>query len=208
MKGLVKTSLWIGLLALTACSTMDDYMPGVLRPYRPDVHQGNVVTSEMIEDLREGMTRNQVIFLLGSPTLRSAFHENEWDYIYYLNPRIGKVQIRKLQITFDEEGRVEKIVADEMPNETDADLLILGERARDATKKKARKQVEEENTENTETGSEFGSTETSATTAETDTQTSSLLNNEPVSEEQAEKVAEEHPNEVEEWKGLTFPVEE
>ncbi|MCD8339567.1 MAG: outer membrane protein assembly factor BamE [Burkholderiales bacterium] len=189
MKGFIKNSLWVGFLLLAGCSTVDDYVPGYLRPYRPDVHQGNVVTSEMTEALREGMTKNQVIFLLGSPTLRSTFHENEWDYIYYLNPRIGKVQIRKLQIIFDEDGRVGKIIADEMPNETDADLLILGSRARDPSKRKAKKPVEE-------------------TPEETETTVEPETTSEPVPTETAEQTAEDHPNKVEEWEGLKFPVEE
>ncbi len=119
---------------LGGCST--DSIPGYLKPYRPDVHQGNVVTSEMLESLHEGMTKNQVVFLLGTPTLVSTFHKNEWDYIYYLNPRIGETQIRKLQVYFDEDGRVESFKADKMPDETDADLMILGERARDTSIKR------------------------------------------------------------------------
>ncbi|MBS4846020.1 MAG: outer membrane protein assembly factor BamE [Burkholderiales bacterium] len=119
---------------ISGCST--DSLPGYLKPYRPDVHQGNVVTSEMLESLHEGMTKNQVIFLLGTPTLISSFHKNEWDYIYYLNPRIGETQIRKLQVYFDEDGRVESFKADKMPDETDADLMILGERARESSIKR------------------------------------------------------------------------
>ncbi len=128
---------------LSGCTTVEDYIPSFLTPYRPDVHQGNVVTSEMLDNLHEGMTRNQVIFLLGSPTLRSTFHENEWDYIYYLNPRSGDVQTRKLQVYFNEDGRVEKFTADKMPDETDADLMILGERAKESTRKKRSSEVAE-----------------------------------------------------------------
>lgn len=119
---------------ISGCST--DSLPGYLKPYRPDVHQGNVVTSEMLESLHEGMTKNQVIFLLGTTTLISSFHKNEWDYIYYLNPRIGETQIRKLQVYFDDNGKVESFKADKMPDETDVDLMILGERARESSIKR------------------------------------------------------------------------
>ena len=119
---------------ISGCST--DSLPGYLKPYRPVVHQGNVVTSEMLESLHEGMTKNQVIFLLGTPTLISSFHKNEWDYIYYLNPRIGETQIRKLQVYFDDNGKVESFKADKMPDETDVDLMILGERARESSIKR------------------------------------------------------------------------
>lgn len=123
---------------LSGCSSFTDSVPNFLKPYRPDVHQGNIVTNEMIQSLHEGMTRNQVLFLLGSPTLKSTFHRDEWDYVYYLNPRFGETQLRRLNVKFDEDGRVESFTADEMPDETNADLLILGERARESTVKKVK----------------------------------------------------------------------
>ena len=70
-------------VALTACQTISNvgssissgmtsvtgWAPTFLRPYRPDVHQGNIVTKEMVEQLRQGMTREQVRFMLGTPLL-------------------------------------------------------------------------------------------------------------------------------------------
>lgn len=121
---------------LAGCSSVSDYVPTILTPYRPDIHQGNVVTSEMVENLHEGMTKNQVIFLLGTATLQSIFHKNEWSYVYYLNPRGGQPTIRKLTIVFNDDNRVESFKSDPMPDETDADLAILGERAREETLKR------------------------------------------------------------------------
>lgn len=131
MKRLFFTAL-VPVVVLTGCSGFS------LTPYRPDVHQGNVVTSEMIESLHEGMTRNQVLFLLGSPTLKSVFHSNEWNYTYYLNPRNGPVQLRRMQVVFGPDGRVESFQSDPMPNETEADLLILGDRVSERTLEKAK----------------------------------------------------------------------
>lgn len=45
--------------ALTAGCNFNSYV------YRPDVHQGNLITSEMIEQLEPGMSQAQVQFLLG-----------------------------------------------------------------------------------------------------------------------------------------------
>ena len=129
--------LFATALCLGGCSSVTDSIPGWMKPYRPDINQGNIVTQEMVDSLHEGMTRNQVIFLLGSPTLKSTFHENEWDYTYYFNPRIGETKIRHLSVKFDEDGRVESFKSDPMLDETDADLEILGERAREKTLKKA-----------------------------------------------------------------------
>lgn len=100
----------------------------------------------MIDALHEGMTKNQVIFLLGTPALRNLFHKEQWNYVYYLKPRFGQTSIRKMEITFDEDGRVESFKSDKMPDETNADLAILGERARESTLKR-QEEIEKEKQE-------------------------------------------------------------
>ena len=88
----------IPLTLLSGCSSVGDHIPGWLKPYTPDVHQGNVVTSEMVDALHEGMTKNQVIFLLGTPALRNLFHKEQWNYVYFLKPRFGETSIRSLKL--------------------------------------------------------------------------------------------------------------
>lgn len=105
-----------------------DWTPTFVQPYRPDVHQGNVITQEMVEQLRTGMTRDQVRFMLGTPLLVSSFHADRWDYVYYLNRRSGEVQNRKLTLFF-KDGRLDRYTSDAMPAETAADQLILGREA-------------------------------------------------------------------------------
>ena len=53
------------ILVLAGCESVRGWVPPLIQPYRPDVQQGNVVTREMAEQLREGMSREQVRFLLG-----------------------------------------------------------------------------------------------------------------------------------------------
>ncbi|MCU0939486.1 MAG: outer membrane protein assembly factor BamE [Burkholderiaceae bacterium] len=122
-------------LLLAGCESARSWVPPFLQPYRPDVQQGNVVTKEMVEQLRQGMTREQVRFLLGSPMLASAFHPDRWDYVYYLKRGKGsEVQMRRLTVTF-KDSRVDAFRADEMPAEALADNLILGREATRAPKK-------------------------------------------------------------------------
>lgn len=117
--------------ALAGCESARTWVPPIMQPYRPDVQQGNVVTQEMIDQLRQGMTREQVRFLLGTPMLASVFHPERWDYVYYLKRgKGGEVQRRQLTVQF-KDNRLESFRADEMPPEAMADNLILG---RDATK--------------------------------------------------------------------------
>lgn len=62
-------------IALSGCSGF----PGV---YKIDIPQGNVVNQEMVDQLRPGMTENQVRFIMGSPLMTDTFHEGRWDYLY------------------------------------------------------------------------------------------------------------------------------
>jgi outer membrane protein assembly factor BamE len=122
-------SACLGLAFIVAgCGSITDYLPGFLKPYRPDVQQGNVITSDMVDQLRPGMTRDQVRFMLGTPLLADPFHQDRWDYLYYLNPRIGAKQRRGLVVYF-KENRLDHFTSDPMPPESMADNLILGKKA-------------------------------------------------------------------------------
>lgn len=48
-----------------------------------NIQQGNLVDQEAIEQVRVGMTRSQVQFLLGTPMIADPFHADRWDYPYY-----------------------------------------------------------------------------------------------------------------------------
>lgn len=70
-------------------------------PYRPDVQQGNWITAQQVEQLQEGMTREQVQYLLGTPTLQNVFRDNRWDYPYYNKPGYGEIEQRIFTVWFD-----------------------------------------------------------------------------------------------------------
>lgn len=69
------------LLMLAALATL---LSGCLSVYHLEVQQGNVVTQEMIDKLKPGMTRNQVRYVMGTPLVIDPFHPDRWDYYYYL----------------------------------------------------------------------------------------------------------------------------
>lgn len=66
------------LLLIAGCSSI----PSLL--YQIEIQQGNVITHEMLEKVKPGMTRAQVRFVLGSPMISDTFHGNRWDYVYRL----------------------------------------------------------------------------------------------------------------------------
>lgn len=75
-------------------------------PYKAPVQQGNWITQEQVALLQPGMTREQVRFALGSPTLTSVLHADRWDYPYYFKPGYGDPQERKFTVWFDNDRLV------------------------------------------------------------------------------------------------------
>jgi len=71
----------IALVAHSACSMQKPSLP---RVHRVTVQQGNVITQEMIDRLRPGMTKSQVAFVMGEPVFRNPFDDTRWDYLYTL----------------------------------------------------------------------------------------------------------------------------
>jgi|TARA_R110000851_G_scaffold165169_1_gene309707 outer membrane protein assembly factor BamE len=70
-------------------------------PYRPDVQQGNWITSEQVDRLERGMTREQVRFVLGTPILQDIFRTNRWDYVFYNQPGYGASEERQFTVWFE-----------------------------------------------------------------------------------------------------------
>jgi len=87
------------LISILSLSISCSYLPSL--PYKIDIQQGNVVTEEMVEKLRLGMTRSQVRFVLGSPLITDVFHNNRWDYVYSLAPSGRLSEKHRLSIFFD-----------------------------------------------------------------------------------------------------------
>jgi outer membrane protein assembly factor BamE len=97
---------------LTGCSYLK--FPGV---YRIAVQQGNIIDQKKVDQLKLGMTKRQVQYIMGSPLLNDAFHEHRWDYIYQV--RLGDETLRNRRFTVYFEG--EKLVrydGDYEPNAT------------------------------------------------------------------------------------------
>ncbi len=77
--------------------------------YERDVQQGHVLEQEMVDELRPGMTKRQVLLVLGAPAIADPFHEDRWDYIYTSTPRSGDPTRKHLVLSFtgDELTRIE-----------------------------------------------------------------------------------------------------
>ena len=72
--------------------------------YRINIQQGNFLNQSAVDTVKEGMTRSQVRYLLGTPMVADSFNKERWDYIYYLKKgRTRHVDSRRVTVYFDGE---------------------------------------------------------------------------------------------------------
>ncbi|WP_439134858.1 outer membrane protein assembly factor BamE [Pseudomaricurvus sp.] len=84
------------LLLLAGCQYFQ--FPGV---YKIDIQQGNIVTQEMIDQLKPGMTKRQVRYVMGTPLIEDTFNPNRWDYYYSMAPGKGELVKERVSIYFE-----------------------------------------------------------------------------------------------------------
>jgi len=102
-QALRSTTLLILLVTgLSGCGNNFGF-PGV---YRIDVEQGNIVTQEMIDQLKAGMTRRQVRFVLGTPLLEDTFNDDRWDYRYSVRNGLDTLEENRITVFFEEDELV------------------------------------------------------------------------------------------------------
>jgi outer membrane protein assembly factor BamE len=86
----------VALGTLCACSFVG--FPGV---YKIDVEQGNIVTQEMADQLKPGMSKRQVRFILGTPLVEDTFNQDRWDYPYVKRNGNTVLSESRLTVIFD-----------------------------------------------------------------------------------------------------------
>jgi len=89
-----------------------------ITPYKVDVIQGNFISKEQVEQLRAGMTREQVKAVLGTPLMASLFHADRWDYIFTLKRQGVEPQSFKYTLFFKDD-LLERFAGDSMPSEAE-----------------------------------------------------------------------------------------
>jgi len=79
----------------------------------------------MIDQLRPGMTRRQVRFIMGNPLLTDTFHADRWDYLYSLQPGGGERQQERVSVIFNGNDQLVSLSGDFMPG-VSRDEALLG----------------------------------------------------------------------------------
>ena len=105
---LIKRTLVITALAslalLGGCGNFGSMdFPGV---YKISIPQGNIITQDMVDQLLPGMTKRQVIFVMGTPLVRDPYHQDRWDYVYNFQPGGGERGQERLSVVFEDDQLV------------------------------------------------------------------------------------------------------
>jgi outer membrane protein assembly factor BamE len=98
-KPLLYSTLLAGL-SVASCSMVLNNLPGV---YTVDVQQGNIVDQSMVDQLRPGMSKRQVLYIMGSPMLKDVLHENHWEYLYSNQPGGEARQQKRITLYFEDD---------------------------------------------------------------------------------------------------------
>jgi len=94
-----------------------DRFLGVVTPYKVEVVQGNVITSEQAAAVKPGMSRAQVRDVLGSPLLTDTFHVNRWDYVFTIRRQGAEPQARRVVVLFEGDAMKSMDTGGELPTE-------------------------------------------------------------------------------------------
>lgn len=117
------------VLLLAGCSTSRLPSPRDL-PFihKIDVQQGNVVTQEMVAQLRPGMDEKKVQFIMGTPIIKDTFNDKRWDYIYTFEYGGGHTERRHVTLNF-EDDKLASVNGDVKPAEGDLVVALHQDRA-------------------------------------------------------------------------------
>ncbi len=110
------------MTALAGCQSMlqsSDSFLGVVTPYRVEVVQGNVITSEQAALIKPGLTRAQARDILGSPLLTDPFHVDRWDYVFTIRRQGAASQLRRVVVLFQNDVLASIDTGGVLPSERD-----------------------------------------------------------------------------------------
>ena len=77
--------------------------------YRQPIPQGNFYKTEDVDKLEEGMTREQVQFVMGTPMIADPFHPDRWDYLFHVDVKEPGKDFRQSVTVYFEGDKVVRI---------------------------------------------------------------------------------------------------
>jgi outer membrane protein assembly factor BamE (lipoprotein component of BamABCDE complex) len=111
------------LVLLSACTSLkesvEEYVPIITQfgVYKIDINQGNFISQDMVDKLKNGQSKQQVRSVLGTPLIMSAFRDNRWDYVYEFR-RAGRLREHRQFTVYFQDEQLARWEGDEMPQST------------------------------------------------------------------------------------------
>ena len=82
--------------------------------YKQNIQQGNALEQDDLDELYIGMNQRQVLFVLGTPSVKDPFHQDRWDYVQTFSRRGSDPVMRTVTLRFDN-GLLAEIVGQDDP---------------------------------------------------------------------------------------------
>jgi outer membrane protein assembly factor BamE len=86
--------------------------------YKVDVQQGNLFDKETVDALKPGMSKRQVLLVMGSPSVVSPFDQDLWHYVSTIRRGRNVMESKDLTLYFKDEALV-RIDGDYFPEDPD-----------------------------------------------------------------------------------------
>lgn len=100
----IRLPVYLLLLALAGCGLI----------YKQNIQQGNALEQDELDELYIGMNERQVLFVLGTPSVKDPFQSDRWDYVQTFSRRGGDMVKRTVTLRF-EDGLLAEIIGQESP---------------------------------------------------------------------------------------------
>ena len=74
----------VTLLLLGTALILNGCSRNIFSIHKIDIEQGNLLNPAAVSEVSPGMSKKQVIALVGRPVLQPILNPDRWEYVYYL----------------------------------------------------------------------------------------------------------------------------
>ena len=89
-------------LSLTAC----------IKPFQPSIQQGNIINNSSLQEIQAGMSKQEILYILGSPMLTDPFNSDRWDYFYSRKDRNKNETTTRIVTVIFEGEQLKELIGD------------------------------------------------------------------------------------------------
>ena len=80
------------------------FLGACIKPFQPDIQQGNILNNSDLKEISKGMSKQEVLYILGTPMVIDPFNEQRWDYFYSLrDQRRNQTDQRIITVVFEDD---------------------------------------------------------------------------------------------------------